>query len=75
MKEVVCVQCESVETAKTHVKGHFIIELFLWMLFLLPGLVYSIWRLTTKSKVCKSCLSPDIVPVESPRAKRILQNQ
>jgi hypothetical protein len=50
------------------VPGSFVIELFLWLIFLLPGLIYSIWRVSTKHQVCGRCQSRELVPLDSARA-------
>jgi hypothetical protein len=57
---------------KRRVKGSFLIELILWLAFLLPGLIYSIWRLTTKDWVCPKCLQAALIPVDSPLGQRLL---
>ena len=71
MKEVVCATCYERGWPKTRTKGSFMLELFLWILFLLPGLIYSIWRLTSRHKACYSCGSAAIVPPDSPRGQQI----
>lgn len=67
----ICSHCGSVGTPKRHMKGSIIIELFLWLMMLLPGLLYSLWRLTTVSRVCRTCGSPALVPVDSPRGRAL----
>jgi hypothetical protein len=64
-----CTRCFKVAPPKTHTRGSFIIELFLWLCFLVPGLIYSLWRLTTRQKVCPACESPELVPANSERAR------
>lgn len=53
-------------TAKT--PGSLWIELVLWLCFIVPGLIYSLWRLSARKQVCASCGSPDLVPPDSPVA-------
>lgn len=43
--------------------GSFVIELLLWMLFILPGLLYSLWRLGSRKKVCANCHFPHIYKI------------
>lgn len=64
-----CKKCGNVGPTKGIMKGSFAIELVLWLFFLLPGLVYSIWRLTTKGRGCSVCGSDDVIPANSPLAK------
>lgn len=46
-------------------------ELFLFLLFIVPGLIYGVWRLTTKRKICPACGSVDLVPVNSPVGRKL----
>jgi hypothetical protein len=36
-------------------KGNGIIEIVLWLCYLLPGLIYSIWRRSGVANVCPTC--------------------
>ncbi len=67
----VCTVCETADYPKRHTKGSFVIEVVLWLFLIVPGLIYSLWRLTTKGNVCKSCGSPNVVPFDSPAGRRI----
>lgn len=48
-----------------------LVELFLWLCFLIPGVFYSIWRLTTRAQVCRSCGSHELIPPGSERARQL----
>lgn len=74
-----CRTCGTVGAPKQRVKGSFLLELLLWigllvlglistLWLLVPAIVYSIWRLTTKALVCSACGSEAIIPVDSPVA-------
>ncbi|HMJ88465.1 MAG TPA: hypothetical protein VK530_01545, partial [Candidatus Acidoferrum sp.] len=52
--------------------GSIAIELVLWLLFCLPGIIYSVWRLTARKKVCPVCNSDALVPENSPRGRQLL---
>jgi predicted RNA-binding Zn-ribbon protein involved in translation (DUF1610 family) len=68
----VCLDCESVMFPKSFTKGYFVMELFLWCLLFIPGFCYSLWRLCSRYTGCRVCKSPNIVPINSPAAKRLL---
>ena len=51
-----------------------ITELLLWLCGILPGLLYALWRLTTKDKICRVCGAPNLIPLGSPKARRALQS-
>jgi hypothetical protein len=71
-KELVCTQCGTIGTGKTLTKGSIIIEFILWLCFIIPGLIYSIWRMTSRVKVCKVCESASLIPVDSPSGKKVI---
>ena len=68
---MVCTQCGCTAT-ETHTKGSFFIEVILWIFLCIPGLIYSIWRLTTRGKICSSCKSDKLVSANSPIGQRML---
>jgi hypothetical protein len=70
----VCTLCGAIGRPVRKAKGSFIVEVVLWLLFLFPGLIYSLWRLTSKYDACPSCGQPStMIPVDSPNAQRLLQ--
>lgn len=75
MGQQVCTTCYTVGRTSTQVKGSFLIEIILWCFFLVPGIIYSIWRITSKQKVCGECGAATLVPVDSAAGKKILAEQ
>jgi hypothetical protein len=69
--EMSCQHCGSFGGSRKYVKGSWWIEVMLWLCFLVPGIIYSIWRLTTKE--CPICGAPNMIPVKSPRAPAALR--
>jgi hypothetical protein len=67
-----CQQCGTVADPKTFTKGSFLIEVFLWLMLIIPGVLYSLWRLTTKWKGCPKCHAPNMIPASSPIAQRAI---
>ena len=65
-----CKKCGNVGPTKRIMKGSFAMELVLWLFFLLPGLIYSIWRLTTSGQGCSVCGSDDVIPANAPLARK-----
>ena len=70
---VICSSCGEVDKLKSVVHGSIFIELILWLCFIIPGLVYSIWRHTTKHKECSSCGCGELLKVTSPKGKLIFE--
>jgi len=72
MKDIICTTCGYVGKAKKMVKGSIVIELALWLMFIIPGLIYSLWRLTSKHDACPKCGGINLIPVDSPNGQKIL---
>ena len=68
----ICSNCGYIGQAKKVTKGSILIELVLWLM-IIPGLIYSLWRLTTKHLACPQCGATQLVPVDSPRGKKLQQ--
>lgn len=71
MAALICPACGAQGPVKTETPGSFLLELLLWLFFLLPGLVYSIWRLAARKKVCASCGAAGLIPADSPRGRQL----
>ena len=65
-KQLICSECGTVGKAKTVTRGSFFIEIILWLCFLIPGLIYTVWRLTTRHKACAACGSNRLLPLDTP---------
>lgn len=55
MMEIQCPNCKYEGNGKRITRGSVAVELVLWLLFMFPGLVYSIWRFSTRKWVCPEC--------------------
>lgn len=71
-KKLFCSSCGSITKPKSHTKGSLLIEIILWVCVIMPGIIYSIWRLTTRFKVCRDCGASTLIPENSPVAKNFL---
>ncbi|MDQ8206187.1 hypothetical protein QEH52_01605 [Coraliomargarita sp. SDUM461003] len=67
----ICTRCGSYAQHKTTTHGKLSTELILWCLLLLPGLLYTTWRLTTRAERCTQCGSPDLVPITTPTGREL----
>jgi hypothetical protein len=63
-----CMTCGHEGRTKTVTRGSLLIEIILWLCFLVPGVIYSIWRHTSRHKACGECDGQVLVPPESPAA-------
>ncbi len=64
--DIKCPNCGFIGAPVKYTRGSFWIEIILWLCFLVPGLIYSVWRLTTKSIVCPRCKYNNIIPFVKP---------
>jgi hypothetical protein len=71
-KSLLCTTCHHVGAPRRITRGSFWVEVLAWLLFLLPGLIYSLWRLGTRYDGCAACGSRDLIPLDSPRARQLL---
>lgn len=71
--EAFCKTCGHTGEPVTRAKGSIGTELLLWLLFIVPGVIYSIWRLTTKHEACQKCGGTELIPPDSPMAKKLSQ--
>lgn len=70
--ELICAQCGSIGKPVTMTPGNLLFEIILWCLFLLPGLIYSLYRMTGRKRGCRQCGSTQMVPPDSPVGRRLL---
>ncbi len=73
--ERICTQCGSIGKHIKKTKGSFWIELVLWIAFIIPGLIYSIWRTTSKQSVCPKCGHSTMIPIDSPMGQKLAKEQ
>lgn len=75
-KQSVCTACGFVGKPKKITKGNVLVELILWLFFIIPGLIYSIWRLSSRYTACPNCKNQaTMIPVDSPNGQRLLAEQ
>jgi cellulose synthase/poly-beta-1,6-N-acetylglucosamine synthase-like glycosyltransferase len=69
---LVCTTCGYQGTAVVKTRGSIWLEIILWLLFIVPGLIYSVWRLTTRGDACASCGATTLVPATSPIGRKLI---
>ena len=72
-KPRICASCGSRTGTRLATRGSLWIEIVLWLFFLVPGLIYSIWRHASRQEVCRVCGSAELVPVDSPRGRELVE--
>lgn len=72
-EKYICTACGHVGRPDRITKGSFLIEIVLWLFFIVPGLIYTIWRLTSKHSACPKCSNPTIIPVDTPKGQELIK--
>lgn len=62
--QVHCTRCNYDGPSKTVTKGHLLIEIILWFCLFIPGLIYTIWRVSSRVQACPDCSSTELVPLQ-----------
>jgi hypothetical protein len=74
-KEMICSSCGYVGNSKMNAKGSIGIEIVLWLCFIIPGLIYSLWRQSSYHPICPKCGNPSMIPIDTPRGEKMLAEQ
>jgi hypothetical protein len=70
-----CPACGTLAVPKQARRGSLGVEVVLWLLLLVPGLIYSVWRLSGDTNTCPACGARTLIPADSPVAVRMLQGK
>lgn len=68
----VCTQCGKRSRPISITKGSFLLEVLLWLLFIVPGIIYSVIRLSSRFKGCPHCRTQTMIAVDSPMGKKLI---
>ncbi len=68
----ICKNCGFIGDSVAVKKGSLGVELALWLFFLIPGLIYSLWRLSSRADGCSACRSSNVIPVTSPLGAQLV---
>jgi len=63
-----CTACGTEAVPNEVTKGSIGVELVLWLCFIIPGAIYSVWRLTSRHRACPACGAATLIPLQSPAA-------
>lgn len=74
-QQLICTTCGYTGSSVSVTKGNILMELILWLLFIIPGLIYSIWRLSSRVRACPKCKSTNMIPVDSPVGQKLVADQ
>lgn len=72
-KKYICMECGCQRDPVNAKRGLLVIEIFMWFLYIVPGVIYSIWRRVRTQRVCPNCRNPSVVLTSSSRAMRMMR--
>lgn len=75
MAQLICTLCGYAGLPDKKTKGNGLIELILWLFFLIPGIIYSIWRRADKQDICPKCGSKTMIPLNTPMGQKMMIEQ
>lgn len=70
--QFLCRSCGVVGKPRVRNRGSSAIEIILWLMFIVPGAFYTLWRMGRKDRYCRSCKSAAVIPADSPIAQQML---
>lgn len=70
--ESICPSCGSQGYSKIKTKGSIWIEVVLWLCLIVPGLIYSLWRMSSRHEVCPVCDKEGMIPSDSPNGQLLI---
>ncbi|NIP99517.1 MAG: hypothetical protein GWM98_03090 [Nitrospinaceae bacterium] len=72
-KKYLCMECGCQREPIYVKRGLLVIEILMWLCYLFPGVIYSIWRRVRKQQVCPKCLTPSVELTSSTRAMGMMR--
>ena len=69
---MLCIQCGAVTTPKQVTPGTWMITVVLLLFFVVPGIIYMLWRHSSSYAACRNCGAKNLVPVTSPFAQDLV---
>jgi ribosomal protein S27AE len=68
---LICTTCGAqTDAPQAKTKGSFVIEVVLWLALIIPGLLYSLWRQSTRQKVCPACGNATLILANTPDGRK-----
>jgi hypothetical protein len=71
MNDVICKTCGYSGERQYDNPGSLSVEVVLWLLLIVPGLIYSLWRHLSAVPVCPKCGGRELIPLDSPLGRKL----
>lgn len=73
--KVICRNCGRVTEPERPLRGSTWITLILLCFYVIPGIIYMIWRRTGVQDTCAICKSTNVTPENSPEGRRMVADK
>jgi DNA-directed RNA polymerase subunit RPC12/RpoP len=70
-----CKNCGFRGKPREMTRGTFAVEVLLWLCFLLPGLLYTLWRSSNRYTACPKCGHENMIPLDSPMGQKSFEDK
>lgn len=70
----ICPSCNAIGHGKVIMPGNRFTEIFLWVVFLFPGPIYSAWRHFGQRIICAKCGETELVLLDSETGQKIFDH-
>lgn len=71
MDGMICNQCGSIKFKYAN-NGSIIVAFALFCFFIVPGLIYVLWMLSSQHKICAQCGNKNRIPIKSPMGQMFI---
>lgn len=71
-QKMICTNCGHQGRPKRKTRAGMMLEILLWIFFVVPGLVFTIWRQANRYR-CPRCETPNMIPTNSLKAAMLMQ--
>lgn len=73
-RTMICTACGSMAKPVTVTPGNFLTEILLYIFGVLPGILYSVWRIAKRHRGCPAC-GAGMIPSTSPVGLQMIVSQ
>lgn len=72
-QDLICRSCGTLGGGEVKRKGSGGIELLLYLIAIVPGIIYSLWRSSNKQIACAQCGGKEIIAIGSPVGQKLMR--
>lgn len=74
-QQLICPHCRYIGQRERFSKGNWKLEIILWMMFFIPGALYTTWRCFNEYLACPVCKNEDMTPLNSSLGQKIARER